>query len=71
MFPARCAGIEYFLLKVINNLPDIDLVINTRDYPQASEYFGSAMPVFSFSKVSDNFAIYSGSFLHAKYICLM
>lgn len=51
MFPARCAGIEHFLLKVIGNLSDMDLVVNTRDYPQSSEYFGNAMPVFSFSKV--------------------
>lgn len=54
MFPARCAGIEHFLLKVIGNLSDMDLVINTRDYPQSSEYFGNAMPIFSFSKVRDN-----------------
>ncbi|XP_011349109.1 O-glucosyltransferase rumi homolog isoform X2 [Ooceraea biroi] len=50
MFPARCAGIEHFLLKVIGNLSDMDLVINTRDYPHSSEYFGNAMPLFSFSK---------------------
>lgn len=54
MFPARCAGIEYFLLKVIGNLPDMDLVINVRDYPQSSEYFGKLLPIFSFSKVSDD-----------------
>lgn len=50
MFPARCAGIEHFLLKVIDNLSDMDLIINTRDYPQSSEYFSNAMPIFSFSK---------------------
>jgi len=58
MFPARCAGIEHFLLKIIGNLSDMDLVINTRDYPQSSEYFGDAMPIFSFSKVRDNSVIY-------------
>jgi len=56
MFPARCAGIEHFLLKMINNLPDMDLVINTRDYPQSSKYFGTAVPVFSFSKVRIEFS---------------
>lgn len=61
MFPARCAGIEYFLLKIIDNLSDMDLVINTRDYPQSSKYFGNAMPIFSFSKV--NFIIYSKTFV--------
>jgi len=67
MFPARCAGIEHFLLKIIGNLPDMDLVINIRDYPQSSEYFGNAMPVFSFSKVRDNSVIYSKTFLTTRY----
>lgn len=51
MFPSRCAGIEHFILKAIKNLPDIDFVVNTRDYPQSSIYFGEALPIFSFSKV--------------------
>lgn len=62
MFPARCAGIEYFLLKIIDNLSDMDLIINTRDYPQSSKYFGNAMPIFSFSKVRNNFVTYSKIF---------
>ncbi|KAH0949486.1 hypothetical protein HN011_005750 [Eciton burchellii] len=57
MFPARCAGIEHFLLKMINNLPDMDLVINTRDYPQSSKYFGTVVPVFSFSKTPQYYDI--------------
>ncbi|KAG5321894.1 RUMI glucosyltransferase, partial [Pseudoatta argentina] len=57
MFPARCAGIEHFLLKIIGNLSDMDLVINTRDYPQSSEYFGNAIPVFSFSKTPQYYDI--------------
>ncbi|XP_011875549.1 PREDICTED: O-glucosyltransferase rumi homolog [Vollenhovia emeryi] len=57
MFPARCAGIEHFLLKIIANLSDMDLVINTRDYPQSSEYFGNAMPIFSFSKTPQYYDI--------------
>ncbi|XP_012534667.1 O-glucosyltransferase rumi homolog isoform X2 [Monomorium pharaonis] len=57
MFPARCAGIEHFLLKVIGNLSDMDLVINTRDYPQSSEYFGNALPIFSFSKTPQYYDI--------------
>ncbi|XP_072765548.1 O-glucosyltransferase rumi homolog isoform X2 [Anoplolepis gracilipes] len=57
MFPARCSGIEHFLLKVIDNLSDMDLIINTRDYPQSSEYFGNAMPIFSFSKTSQYYDI--------------
>lgn len=50
MFPSRCAGIEYFILKHIINLPDMDLVINTRDYPQSGKHFGAPLPIFSFSK---------------------
>ncbi|KAG7205857.1 hypothetical protein KM043_007790 [Ampulex compressa] len=50
MFPSRCTGIEHFLLKIISDLPDMDLVINTRDYPQSSIHFGGPLPVFSFSK---------------------
>ncbi|KAL0106209.1 hypothetical protein PUN28_016128 [Cardiocondyla obscurior] len=57
MFPTRCAGIEHFLLKIIGNLSDMDLIINTRDYPQSSEYFGNAMPVFSFSKTPQYYDI--------------
>lgn len=68
MFPARCAGIEHFLLKVIGNLSDMDLVINIRDYPQSNEYFGNAIPVFSFSKVRDIFVIYSNTFVTTRYI---
>lgn len=63
MFPARCAGIEHFLLKVIGNLSDIDLVINTRDYPQTSEHFGKLLPIFSFSKVCNSFVIDSKTFV--------
>lgn len=75
MFPTRCTGVEYFLLKVIGNLSDMDLIINTRDYPQSSEYYGNAMPIFSFSKVR-SFVIYSeilvtNIFVHLSYICLI
>ena len=52
MFPSRCAGIEYFLLKLAPGLTDMDLVINVRDYPQSSKYFGDPLPIFSFSKVN-------------------
>jgi protein glucosyltransferase len=78
MFPARCAGIEHFLLKMINNLPDMDLVINTRDYPQSSKYFGTVVPVFSFSKVRIEFTIYlyeafvtNGNLCHPLYLPVM
>lgn len=51
MFPSRCAGIEHFLLKLAPKLPDTEMVINTRDWPQA--YRNYARPVFSFSKTAE------------------
>ncbi|XP_033165877.1 O-glucosyltransferase rumi [Drosophila mauritiana] len=55
MFPARCEGIEHFLLPLVATLPDMDLVINTRDYPQLNAAWGNAAggPVFSFSKTKE------------------
>ena len=54
MFPSRCEGVEYFILKLLPQLPDMDFVLNTRDYPQVHSKFGTKMkPVFSFSKTSD------------------
>ncbi|KAB7494918.1 O-glucosyltransferase rumi-like protein [Armadillidium nasatum] len=53
MFPSRCSGIEFFILKIIDKLPDMEFVINTRDYPQVPRHYGSRKPVFSFSKTKD------------------
>lgn len=52
MFPARCQGIEHFLLQLLPELPDMDIVINTRDYPQHSTW-SKGGPVLSFSKTKD------------------
>ncbi|XP_033209397.1 O-glucosyltransferase rumi homolog [Belonocnema kinseyi] len=57
MFPSRCAGVEYFIFKVIGNLSDTELVINTRDYPQSSKHLGEILPVFSFSKTPQYYDI--------------
>ncbi|XP_017883477.1 O-glucosyltransferase rumi homolog, partial [Ceratina calcarata] len=57
MFPSRCAGIEHFILKLAPRLPDMDLVINVRDYPQSSKHFGSPLPIFSFSKTRQYYDI--------------
>lgn len=57
MFPSRCSGIEHFILKIIDDLPDMELAINVHDYPQATK-FKDPLPVFSFSKIaSDNWDI--------------
>uniref|UniRef100_A0A7N9ATM7 Protein O-glucosyltransferase 1 n=1 Tax=Mastacembelus armatus TaxID=205130 RepID=A0A7N9ATM7_9TELE len=53
MFPARCSGVEHFILEVINRLPDLEMVVNVRDYPQVPSWVQPTLPVFSFSKTSD------------------
>jgi protein glucosyltransferase len=50
MFPARCQGVEHFLLNLLPDLPDTEFVVNVRDWPLAPRH-GPALPVFSFSKV--------------------
>ncbi|XP_019967883.2 protein O-glucosyltransferase 1 [Paralichthys olivaceus] len=53
MFPARCSGVEHFILEVIDRLPDLEMVVNVRDYPQVPTWVQPTLPVFSFSKTSD------------------
>ncbi|NWV70233.1 PGLT1 glucosyltransferase, partial [Malurus elegans] len=53
MFPARCSGIEHFILGIIHRLPDMEMVINVRDYPQVPKWMKPIIPVFSFSKTSE------------------
>ncbi|XP_043928873.1 protein O-glucosyltransferase 1 [Protopterus annectens] len=52
MFPARCSGVEHFILEIIDLLPDMELVVNVRDYPQVPKWMQPVLPVFSFSKTS-------------------
>lgn len=51
MFPSRCFGIEHFIHKVIEDLPNMDIAINVHDWPKSSKYT-SPLPVLSFSKVN-------------------
>ncbi|XP_049426509.1 protein O-glucosyltransferase 1 [Epinephelus fuscoguttatus] len=53
MFPARCSGVEHFILEVIDRLPDMEMVVNVRDYPQVPSWVQPTLPVFSFSKTAD------------------
>uniref|UniRef100_A0A8C2NEY2 Glycosyl transferase CAP10 domain-containing protein n=2 Tax=Capra hircus TaxID=9925 RepID=A0A8C2NEY2_CAPHI len=53
MFPSRCSGVEHFILEVIGRLPDMEMVINVRDYPQVPKWMEPAIPIFSFSKTSE------------------
>lgn len=57
MFPSRCSGIEHFILKLIDKLPDTELIINTRDWPQIHSKYGPFGPVFSFSKTNEYYDI--------------
>lgn len=58
MFPSRCEGIEHFLLGLLPNLPNMDLFINVRDYPQVGKYYSreQQFPIFSFSKDTTTYA---------------
>ena len=68
-FPARCEGIEHFILKLLKRkvLPDMDVFINVKDWPQTKNFkYGrredllekNLLPILSFSKVpSENFDI--------------
>lgn len=49
----RCSGVEHFILEVIRRLPDMEMVINVRDYPQVPKWMEPTIPVFSFSKTSE------------------
>ncbi|XP_047136973.1 protein O-glucosyltransferase 1 isoform X1 [Hydra vulgaris] len=49
IFPSRCKGNEHFILQLINQLPDMEMIINTYDWPKVYKYSALA-PVFSFSK---------------------
>lgn len=52
MFPFRNSGVEHFLLKIIDKLPDTEFYLNTRDWPQTSTWNPKLkLPIFSFSKV--------------------
>ncbi|GAB0088116.1 O-glucosyltransferase rumi [Sergentomyia squamirostris] len=51
MFPARCSGVEHFLKPLLKKLPNMELVINVRDWPQIyKDWRQTKGPVLSFSK---------------------
>ncbi|CAG0898901.1 unnamed protein product [Cyprideis torosa] len=59
-FPARCEGVEYFLLRLAAELPDLEFVLNDYDWPRVhvntrrkAKVETSPLPVFSFSKTLD------------------
>lgn len=38
LFPSRCAGIEFFLKANIQKIPDLEMIVNTRDWPQINSH---------------------------------
>ncbi|XP_031769652.2 O-glucosyltransferase rumi homolog isoform X2 [Galleria mellonella] len=57
-FPARCAGVEHYLGAVAPKLPNLEFIVNTRDWPQVNHAWGNRKaPVFSFSKTNDYYDI--------------
>ncbi|XP_052866551.1 O-glucosyltransferase rumi homolog [Anopheles cruzii] len=58
MFPARCSGVEHFIKPLLSQLPDMDLIINCRDWPQVHRHWSKEKtPVLSFSKTEEYFDI--------------
>ncbi|KAJ8734837.1 hypothetical protein PYW08_014087 [Mythimna loreyi] len=57
-FPARCAGVEHYLTALAAKMPDLEIALNTRDWPQINQAWGHPKaPVFSFSKTKDYYDI--------------
>lgn len=51
LFPARCQGVEHFLLKLAPKLADFEIVINNNDWPFVSKQFNEhSIPLMSFSR---------------------
>ncbi|XP_048406289.1 protein O-glucosyltransferase 1 isoform X2 [Stegostoma tigrinum] len=53
----RCSGVEHFILEIIDQLPDMEFVLNVRDYPQVPNWMKPIRPVLSFSKTSEYYDI--------------
>ncbi|XP_053695503.1 O-glucosyltransferase rumi homolog [Sabethes cyaneus] len=55
MFPARCSGVEHFIKPHLSGLPNMELIVNCRDWPQVNQHWGhqEKLPVLSFSKTED------------------
>jgi len=54
LFPARCDGVEHFLLKLVSDLPNFEIVVNNNDWPFVKKHFHSEpVPLFSFSKTKE------------------
>ncbi|XP_065185025.1 O-glucosyltransferase rumi homolog [Sycon ciliatum] len=57
MFQPRSVGIEHFLLKLLPLLPDMELLINTQDYPMVNKWIDPT-PILSFSRTPNEVDIF-------------
>ncbi|XP_055852070.1 O-glucosyltransferase rumi homolog [Episyrphus balteatus] len=53
MFPSRCSGIEHFIKPLLKELPNMEMIVNCRDWPQIRRDHGPKGPVLSFSKTNE------------------
>ncbi|CAF1033598.1 unnamed protein product [Didymodactylos carnosus] len=52
IFPFRNYGVEHFILNILQELPDMEFILNTYDWPQTYVHNSQQhLPIFSFSKV--------------------
>lgn len=38
LFEQRCKGVEYYLLKIVDDVPDTELIINVHDWPKVMRH---------------------------------
>ncbi|XP_037712707.1 O-glucosyltransferase rumi isoform X2 [Drosophila subpulchrella] len=55
--PKRCADVDDLLLDIAGDLPDLELVLNVRDWPQVHFLSGLSGPVFSYSTTDSHLDI--------------
>lgn len=50
MVSFRCNGVEHFILKMIDKLPDMEMIINVHDYPQVdiNQFSSLANNIYAF-----------------------
>lgn len=46
LFPARCSGIEHFLKANIQKIPDLEMIVNCRDWPQINIHHVNITAIF-------------------------
>lgn len=51
LFPARCEGVEYFLKANIQKIPDLEMIVNCRDWPQIHINHVSRMSCFDCQEI--------------------